>query len=68
MVKNGGNFSGVADGITFSGKVDGKAKADKNFGVVAGADIYLIPKRLSVSIEGRFIDETAGTIGVNYRF
>ena len=68
MVKNETNFSGLADGVTFSGKLDGKAKADKNFGVVAGADVYLIPKRLSVSIEGRFIDETAGTIGVTYRF
>lgn len=67
-VKNETNFSGLADGVTYSGKIDGKAKADKNFGVVVGTDIYLIPNRLSVNIEGRFIDETAGTIGVNYRF
>lgn len=68
IVKNETKFSGLDGGVTISGKIDGKAKADKNFGVVVGADVYLITKRLSVSIEGRFIDETAGTIGVTYRF
>ncbi|MBI5893389.1 MAG: hypothetical protein HZB79_07035 [Deltaproteobacteria bacterium] len=62
------NFSRIDGGVALSGKLDEKAEADNNFGIIVGADIYLIPNRLSVNIEGRFIDETAGTIGVNYRF
>ena len=44
IVKNETNFSGLDGGVTISGKIDGKAKADKNFGVVVGADVYLINK------------------------
>jgi hypothetical protein len=43
-------------------------EADDNFGAFLGTDIYIIPDKLSVNIEGRFIDETSGTIGVTYRF
>lgn len=49
-------------------KLKGDAEADDNFGIFLGTDIYIIPNQLSVNIEARFIDETAGTIGVNYRF
>ena len=49
-------------------KMEGNAEADDNFGIFLGTDIYIIPNQLSVNIEARFIDETAGTIGVNYRF
>lgn len=45
-----------------------KAKADKNIGVFFGTDIYVIPNQLSVNIEGRLLDETAGTIGTSYKF
>ncbi|MBI3600958.1 MAG: hypothetical protein HY097_10020 [Nitrospinae bacterium] len=46
----------------------GKAGADNNFGIFAGTDIFIIPKQLSATIEGRFLDETAGTIGIRYLF
>ena len=49
-------------------KIDGKSEADKNFGIFLGTDIYVIPNKFSVNIEGRFIDETAFTIGANYKF
>jgi len=52
----------------YSLKVEGDAEADDNFGIFLGMDIYIIPNQLSVNIEARFIDETAGTFGVNYRF
>lgn len=52
----------------FSAKFETKARADKNFGVFIGTDIYVISSKMSVNIEGRFIDETAVTIGMNYRF
>ncbi len=54
--------------IPCSGKLEAEAEADDNFGVFLGTDIYIIPNQLSVNIEGRFIDETSGTIGVSYRF
>ncbi len=62
------NGSGQVLGEPFSMKIDGKSEADKNFGVFLGTDIYVIPNKFSVNIEGRFIDETAFTIGANYKF
>lgn len=44
-----------------------KIKADDNFGVFLGTD-YKIGKNFSLNIEGRFIDETAMTVGATYRF
>jgi len=60
--------SGELLGTPYSYKVEGDAEADDNFGIFLGTDIYIIPNQLSINIEARFIDETAGTIGVNYRF
>ncbi len=60
--------SGQFSGLPLSYKGEGKAKADKNFGVFLGTDIYLIPNQLSINIEGRFIDETSGTFGLTYKF
>lgn len=42
-------------------------KADNNVGVFIGSD-YNITKNLSVNVEGRFIDETAMSIGATYKF
>lgn len=60
--------SGQVLGNPYSLKIEGDAEADDNFGIFLGTDIYVIPNQLSINIEGRFLDETAGTIGVNYRF
>ncbi|RLC26527.1 MAG: hypothetical protein DRH21_01900 [Deltaproteobacteria bacterium] len=60
--------SGQALGIPYSMKVEGDAEADDNFGIFLGTDIYIIPNLLSINIEARFIDETAGTFGLTYRF
>jgi len=60
--------SGQLFGMEYSYKAEGDLEADDNFGVFLGTDIYIIPNQLSINIEVRFIDETAGTIGVNYRF
>ena len=43
-------------------------EAKDNVGLFVGADFEVIPGRLNVGVEGRFIDETAATIGVEYRF
>lgn len=51
-----------------STKYETKYRADKNIGVFAGIDINIISNKLKLNIEGRFIDETAVTIGMNYRF
>lgn len=60
--------SGQFLGDTYSLKVEGDAEADDNFGIFLGTDIYVIPNLLSINIEARFIDETAGTFGLTYRF
>ncbi|MDL1980949.1 MAG: hypothetical protein LWX02_05655 [Deltaproteobacteria bacterium] len=60
--------SGQLWGIPYSLKLQGDAEADDNFGIFLGTDIYLIPNLLSINIEARFIDETAGTFGLTYRF
>lgn len=62
------NGSGQLSGVPYSLKLEWDAEADDNFGIFLGTDIYVIPNQLSINIEGRFLDETAGTIGVNYRF
>jgi len=67
-LKNETNVSGRTAGVPYSYKETTKAEADKNFGVFLGADFNIIPTRLSVNIEGRFLDETAGSLGVNYKF
>ncbi|MDL1968207.1 MAG: hypothetical protein LWW97_06575 [Deltaproteobacteria bacterium] len=60
--------SGQAFGNPFSLKIEGDAEADNNFGIFLGTDIYIIPNQLSLNLEVRFIDETAGTFGLSYRF
>jgi len=60
--------SGQFLGEPLSVKIDGKSEADNNLGIFLGTDIYLIPNKFSVNVEGRFIDETAFTVGANYRF
>ncbi|MCK4620046.1 MAG: hypothetical protein KAT52_08875 [Desulfobacterales bacterium] len=60
--------SGQVWGVPYSMKVEGDAEADDNFGIFLGTDIYVIPNLLSINIEARFIDETAGTFGLTYRF
>ena len=62
------NVNGQLLGNPYSMKWKGDAEAEDNFGIFLGTDIYIIPNQLSVNIEARFIDETAGTIGMNYRF
>lgn len=44
-----------------------KTEADKNIGIFAGLD-FDITKNLGINLEVRAVDETAGTIRVNYRF
>jgi hypothetical protein len=44
------------------------ANARKNVGVFLGADINIVRDHLSVNVEVRLVDETAGSIGVNYKF
>jgi len=60
--------SGQVFGTPYSLNIEGEAEADDNFGIFLGTDFYIIPNQLSLNIEARFVDETAGTIGVNYRF
>jgi hypothetical protein len=45
-----------------------EANARKNVGAFIGADITIVPNHLSVNAEVRLIDETSGSIGVNYKF
>lgn len=44
-----------------------KFKADDNVGVFVGTD-YKIGKNVSLNLEGRFIDETAISLGTTYKF
>ncbi|NOZ26343.1 MAG: hypothetical protein GXO94_09680 [Nitrospirae bacterium] len=55
-------------GEPFTLTIDAESEADGNFGLFLGTDIQVIPNRLSVNIEGRFMDETAFTLGASYRF
>ncbi len=59
------NFT-YTTGSTGSGR--GDVKGDSNFGIFLGTDIYAISNQLSINVEGRFLDEIAGTLGLNYRF
>lgn len=66
--KNETDVSGYSGGIPYSYKAERKAKADDNVGAFLGTDFSVIANQLSVNIEGRFLDETAGTVGVNWKF
>jgi opacity protein-like surface antigen len=44
-----------------------KFKAKHNFGVFGGIDISMM-EHVSLNVEGRFIDETAMSVGLSYRF
>jgi hypothetical protein len=56
------------DGDIYSFHQGIDVEAKDNVGLFVGADFEVIPGRLNVSVEGRFFDETAATIGVEYRF
>jgi hypothetical protein len=45
-----------------------KAKAKNNAGAFLGADFNIKPNHLSLNIEVRLLDETSGSIGMNYKF
>jgi hypothetical protein len=45
-----------------------KADARKKTGVFVGADVNILPNHLSVNVEVRLVDETSGSVGVNYKF
>jgi len=62
------DFEFKGSGQFLSLKIEGDAEADDNLGIFLGTDIYIIPNQLSVNIEARFFDETAGTFGLTYRF
>ncbi|MGC1456388.1 MAG: hypothetical protein WA946_14480 [Nitrospirota bacterium] len=55
-------------GVPFSYEDIMKADAKKNVGVFLGADLNILPNHLSVNVEVRLVDETAGSVGVNYKF
>lgn len=55
-------------GVPYSYEERTQADAKKNVGVFLGADFNILPNHLSVNAEVRLVDETAGTIGVNYKF
>lgn len=50
------------------GKLEIDFEADDNFGIFLGTDFYAIPNILSFNIEGRFVDEIALSVGLNWRF
>ena len=52
---------------TSSGTVEEKRKADDNVGIFVGTD-YAINDNWNINLEGRFIDETALSFGVTYKF
>jgi hypothetical protein len=45
-----------------------KAKAKNNVGAFLGADFNIKENHLSLNVEVRLIDETSGSIGLNYKF
>ncbi len=60
--------SGQYRGLPVFRTIEGDCEGDNNFGIFVGTDIYMIHNRLCLNIEGRFIDETAYTIALNYKF
>jgi hypothetical protein len=66
----GGKYSDVRSKIKASDD-DGswwmKIKAKNNFGVFTGLDIKMI-EHVTLNVEGRFIDETAMSAGLSYKF
>jgi len=44
-----------------------KYEADENFGIFLGTD-YKVGENLNLNLEGRFLDETAGSFSCNYQF
>lgn len=44
-----------------------KSKADDNFGIFVGTD-YKIGENIALNIEGRFVDETAVSLGMTFKF
>ncbi len=60
-------LSGQANGLSFTGDFDVKFEADDNVGVFAGTD-FIVNPNLSWNVEARVTDETAFTLGVNWKF
>ncbi len=67
-LENETTVTGRTSGVPYSYDEKMKANADKNVGIFLGADFNVLPKHLSVNIEVRLVDETAASIGVNYKF
>lgn len=66
-VENDTDVSGTADGVAFTIDASADFEADDNVGIFVGTD-FNINSNLSLNIEGRFIDETAGSIGLSWQF
>ncbi|MCK9418046.1 MAG: hypothetical protein M0R70_01555 [Nitrospirae bacterium] len=67
-LENETSVSGRTSGVPYSYDETVNADADKNLGAFLGADINIVPRHLSVNVEVRLVDETACSIGVNYKF
>ena len=61
------SHAGVTVGSTSFLGFTGDFESDNNIGMITGAE-YKVTDNLSLNVEGRFIDETAVTGGLTYRF
>ena len=60
-------LNGQANGVPFTGDFDVQFEADDNVGAFVGTD-FIVNPTLSWAVEGRCVDETAFTIGLNWKF
>ncbi len=61
------NVTTVLGGTTSVRTANADFEASDNVGILIGTDVEIIPN-LTANLELRFIDETAGTLGVSWRF
>jgi len=61
------NFTDVSGGTTVVETSNADFEASDNVGIFIGTEVEIIPK-LTANLELRLIDETAGTLGLNWRF
>lgn len=69
--ENNVNITGLINDIPYAVDVTTKFKADKQVGLVLGVDFHINPSispNWSIHVEGRFMNETAGTVGMNWKF
>lgn len=67
-IKNKTNVSGMVAGVVpYSASANAEAENSENFGLVVGIGANL-SKNLKANIEGRFLNETAGKVGIIYAF